>query len=134
MQHASEPLPIVAADVCQISVWEIVALRRRKSTASQRTMRAIGAKALGSGAAALTGLMLVSDEKLVTEVVPSRLTSTVNAKPSVVSVVSAGVVPAGSENMLKANVVPEVDTPSGVLRAGPLRFKSNEIVLPKVNP
>ena len=43
----------------------------------------------------------------------------VNAKPSVVSLVSVGTVPAVSENMLKANVLPDVETPSGALSAGP---------------
>ena len=45
----------------------------------------------------------------VTVVVPSRFTSTVAAKPSTVSVVRAGIVPAGSENILKAKTLPDVD-------------------------
>jgi hypothetical protein len=76
-------------------------------------------KPLGSGTA-VTGLpMLVCDEKLVTVAVPSRLTSIVVANPSVRSDVSAGTVPAASENMLNANVLPEVDIPSGEFTAGP---------------
>jgi len=43
----------------------------------------------------------------------------VNAKPSVVSLVNTGIVPAASEYMLKANVLPEVDTPFGELNAEP---------------
>jgi len=49
-----------------------------------------------------SGTTVVYDEKLFSVVEPSRLTSMVNAKPSVVSLVSTGVVPAGSENMPKA--------------------------------
>src|ERR1700693_1792497 len=83
---------------------------------------------LGSG----TGLMPVSFEKLVTVVVPSRFTSIVAANPLVRSVVSAGTVPAGSKNMLNANVLPEVDVPSGELTADPNKLTSNEIVEPNV--
>ena len=43
----------------------------------------------------------------------------VTAKPSVVSLVSAGTVPSASENMLNAKVLPDVETPSGELSAGP---------------
>ena len=75
----------------------------------------------------------VCKEKLFTVVVPSRFTFTVNAKPSVVLVVNAGMVPAASENMLNPKVLPEVDTPSGELNAGPNKLKSNERVEPKVN-
>src|ERR1035441_7383625 len=67
-------------------------------------------------------------EKLVTLVVSSRFTFTVNAKPSVVSLVNTGIVPAESENMLNANVLPEVDTPSGELNAGPYRLNWNDSV------
>jgi hypothetical protein len=63
--------------------------------------------------------MVVCADEFVMRVVPSRLTSAVNANPSVVSVVRAGIVPAASENMLKANALPDVDTPSGELNAGP---------------
>ena len=80
------------------------------------------------------GPTMVSGEKLFTVVVPSRFTPTVKAKPSVVSVVRAGIVPAASENMLKANALPEVETMSGELRAGPLRLTAKEIVVPNVNP
>jgi len=73
------------------------------------------AKVLGSG----TTPMVVCDEKLVTVVVPSRFTSTLKANPSVVSVVRAGIVPAAFENMLKANVLPDVEVPLGELSAGP---------------
>lgn len=60
----------------------------------------------------------VCAEKLVTVVVPSRLIAIKKANPSLVSVVRTGIVPAASENMLKANVLPEVETPSGELTAG----------------
>jgi len=43
----------------------------------------------------------------------------VAAKPLIVSAVRVGIVPAASENMLNANVLPEVETPSGALREGP---------------
>jgi len=72
---------------------------------------------LGSG----TALMLVSGEKLTSVVVPSRFTLTMKANPSVVSLVRVGIVPAESENMLKANVLPEDEVPSGELNAGPYR-------------
>jgi hypothetical protein len=71
----------------------------------------------GSGVSA-DGTTLVSVDGSVGLVVPSRFTFTVAAKPSVESVVRAGIVPAGSENMLKANALREVDTPSGELTAG----------------
>jgi len=70
----------------------------------------------------------------VTEVLPSKFTLTVNANPLVVSFVSTGIVPPASENMLKANVLPEVDKPSGALCAAPKKLSVNESVLPKVNP
>ena len=70
------------------------------------------AKVLGSG----TTPMVVCDAKLVTVVVPSRFTSTLKANPSVVR---AGIVPAAFENMLKANVLPDVEVPLGELSAGP---------------
>lgn len=73
---------------------------------------------LGSGTV-VTALTSVSWEKLSSVVVPSRLTLTVNANPSVISLVSTGIVPAASENMLNAKVLPEVDMPLGELRAGP---------------
>jgi len=46
----------------------------------------------------------------------------VKAKPSLIFIVRVGIVPAASENMLKANLLPEVDTPSGELNAGPSRL------------
>ena len=70
----------------------------------------------------------------MTVVDPSRLMSTVAAKPSVRSVVKAGTVPAASENMLKAKVLPEVDTPSGEFTAGPYNLTSKYISRPYVNP
>jgi hypothetical protein len=48
----------------------------------------MSAALLGSCTDAPTGAMLVCEQKLFTVVVPSRLTSAVNAKPSVVSLVS----------------------------------------------
>ncbi len=36
--------------------------------------------------------------------------------------------------MLKANVLPEVDTPSGELKADPYKLTLNERVEPKVKP
>jgi hypothetical protein len=45
-------------------------------------------------------------------------------------IVRAGIVPAASENMLKANVLPEDDTPSGELYAGPPRLASNDSAEP----
>jgi hypothetical protein len=58
-------------------------------------------------------------EKFVGVVDPSRFTLSVTAKPSVVSEVSTGTVPAASENILKANKLPDVETPSGEFIAGP---------------
>ena len=46
----------------------------------------------------------------------------VNANPAAIFVVRVGIVPAASENMLKANVVPDEDTPSGEFNAGPSRL------------
>src|ERR1700730_15391225 len=82
------------------------------------------ARLLGSGTARLTGEMVVCDEKLVTVVVPSRFTSTMDANPLVTSVVRAGTVPAASENMLKANLLPDV--PPALLDV----LTSNESVVP----
>jgi hypothetical protein len=48
----------------------------------------MSAALLGSCTDAPTGAMLVCEEKLFTVVVPSRLTSAVKAKPSVVTLVS----------------------------------------------
>ena len=73
----------------------------------------------GSVTGAFPCVTVVSVEKLFTVVDPSRFTSIVSAKPSVVSLVSMGMVPAGSENRLKANVLPDVETPSGAESAGP---------------
>ncbi len=50
----------------------------------------------------------------------------VAANPFTLSVVSVGIVPAKSENILNANVLPEVDTPSGELIAGPPKSNSND--------
>ena len=69
----------------------------------------------GSGTA---GTTLVSAEELVTDVVPSRFTSTVKAKPFARSLVRVGIVPVGSENMLHANALPESEMLPGELRAG----------------
>ena len=77
-------------------------------------------------------LMVTAGEKLVTVVVPSRFTFIVKANPSVGSLVSTGNVPAGSKNILKANVLPDVETPSGAFRAGPESVTSKEIVVPNV--
>jgi hypothetical protein len=66
----------------------------------------------GSGVAVAVATV-VSVEKLLTVVVPCKFTFTVNAHPSVISLVKTGVVPSASENMLKADVLPDVDTPSG---------------------
>lgn len=74
---------------------------------------------LGSGVVLFRGLTLVCVEKLFTVVVPSKFTLIVAANPSVVSVVNTGIVPAAFENMLNANVLPDVETPSGELKAGP---------------
>jgi len=52
--------------------------------------------ALGSWFGAI-GVTVVCADEFVTVVVPSRLTSTVNANPSAVSLVSTGIVPAASE-------------------------------------
>src|ERR1035437_454062 len=87
----------------------------------------------GSGIV-LTGATLVCAEKFVAVVVPSRLTPIVKANPSVVSLVRAGTVPAASANTLKANVLPEVDPPSGELNAGPNKLTVKERVEPYVNP
>ena len=66
--------------------------------------------------------------------VPSRFPSVVKAKPFARSLVSTGIVPAASENMLNANVLPEVETPSGELSAGPYRLTLKARAVPKVNP
>ena len=77
---------------------------------------------LGSG----TPLIVVCIDEFATVVVPSRLIFTVAANPSTKSVVRTGTVPAASENMLKANALPDVEVPSGELRAGPYSLTSNE--------
>jgi len=80
----------------------------------------ISAKPFGSGTALTpAGSTLVSDEKFVRVVEPSKFTLTVNAMAFTSSLVRAGVMPSGSENMLKANALPDVDVPSGELNAGP---------------
>ena len=93
----------------------------------------INTKLLGSGTASAAGTTVVWSEKLVTVVVPSGFTSTLNAKP-VRLFVNAGTVPAGFENMLNAKVLPDVEVPSGELKAGPYRLTSNERVEPNLNP
>jgi hypothetical protein len=76
---------------------------------------------------------VVCREKFDTLVVPSRFSSTVKAQPAALDV-SVGMVPAASENMLNANVLPEVETPSGELSAGPKRLTWNVSVEANVNP
>src|SRR5260370_6884352 len=78
-------------------------------------------KLAGSGTAFCSGSTLVWREELVTKVVPLRLTSVVNANP-LGSLVNFGTVPAASENMLKANVLPDVDVPSAELKPVPQRL------------
>jgi len=80
---------------------------------------AISGKVPGSGTVGVTGVTVVGVDELATAVVPSRFTPTVKANPLAVSVVRAGIVPPGSENMLKANTLPDVDVPSGELNAAP---------------
>ena len=87
----------------------------RTASAAPTSIRLPGSGTADSGA----NTTVVCEEKLFTVVLPSRFTSIVNAKPSVVSLVRTGMVPAASENMLKANVLPEVETPSGESMAGP---------------
>src|SRR5271157_234150 len=106
---------------------------RKRNAPHQASAVPSSRKSFGSGTV-LAGLMVVSDEELVTVVVPSRFTSTVKANPFMVSLVSTGIVPAGSENMLKANVLPEVEVPSGELNAGPYRLTSKTRLVPYVNP
>ncbi|SRR5579885_2962983 len=72
----------------------------------------------GTGVSEVGVLVVVWGEKLVTLAVPSRFVLIVAANPSVKSVVSVGTVPAASENMLNAKVLPDVDVPSGELIAG----------------
>jgi hypothetical protein len=88
---------------------------------------------LGSGTV-LTGATLVCGEKLVTVAVPSGLTPTVAPNPSITSVVSTGMVPAASENMLNPKVLPDAEVPSGEFTAGPNSLTSNFMLEPKVNP
>lgn len=72
--------------------------------------------------------------KSVAAVVPSRFTLTTKANPLAESFVNTGVVPAASENMLNANVLPEVDVPSGEFRALPYRLTSKDSFESNVNP
>jgi hypothetical protein len=95
---------------------------------------AISSSVPGSGVVIIKGPALVSVEKFFKVVVPSRFTSTVTAKPSVVSLVSVGIVPAASENMLNAKELPEEDVPSGEVSAGPNKLTSNVSVAPYVKP
>ena len=102
------------------------------NTPQQASVIPNSAKVLGSGTV-LTMPVLVSGEKLVRVVVPSRFVSTLKANPSVVLLVKTGVVPTASENMLNANVLPDVEVPSGEVKAGPNSETSNERFEPKVN-
>ena len=74
-------------------------------------------KLAGSGTASC--VRVVWEEKFVGVVELSRFTASVIAKPSVVSEVRTGTVPAGLENMLKAKALPDVEAPSGEFTAGP---------------
>jgi hypothetical protein len=49
-------------------------------------------------------------------------------------VVKAGIVPAGSENMLKANALPEVAVPFGEFIADPYSLTSKRRLEPNVKP
>jgi hypothetical protein len=88
----------------------------------------------GSGVVVANSPALVSFEKFFKVVVPSRFTSIVTAKPSVVSLVSVGIVPLLSENMLNAKELPDEDVPFGDVSAGPDKLTSKVSVLPYVNP
>ena len=99
-----------------------------------RMSSSVIAKLPGSGTALAAASTLVSDEKLVRLVEPSRFTRTVNAMPSTRSLVRAGLVAPGSENMLKPNELPDDEVPSGELRAGPYKLTSNFRTVPNVNP
>jgi hypothetical protein len=92
--------------------------RRRIIPASPSRPVANRTRLAGSGVAT-DETTLVSADGSVTVVVPSRFKFNAAAKPSVVSVVRTGTVPAESENMLNAKMLPDVDTPSGALSAGP---------------
>ena len=72
---------------------------------------AISGNVPGSGTAggAVAGSTVICAERFVTVIVPLRFTSIVKANPSVELDVRVGIVPAVSENMLKENVLPEVD-------------------------
>ena len=107
--------------------------RRRKRKISQNPVAPSGmsGKLLGSGTVLVACATVVCAEEFVTEVVPSRLTPTVNANPLVASLVSVGIVPAASENILNANVLLEVETPSGELRARPRERYLKDEGLPK---
>lgn len=109
-------------------------MRSLRSAATSIRDTAESAIPLGSGIPLVCGTTLVSDEKLVTVVVPSRFTFSVNPKPSVKSEVNVGVIPTWSENILNANVLPDVETPSGALNAGPKKLTSKESVFPNVKP
>ncbi len=95
---------------------------------------AMRTKLLGSGTVLVTGSTLVWAENLFTVVVPLRFTSTRTAKPSVRLVVSVGMVPAASENMLNANVLPDVELPLGEFNAGPNKLTLNDRLEPNLNP
>lgn len=109
-------------------------MHRRKRHAAHHTAAVPSSTRLFGSGTAFTALMLVCAEKLVTVVVPSGFTLTTKANPSVVSLVRTGFVPAPSENMLKANVLSDVDTPSGELNAGPYILTSKRRLVPNVNP
>ena len=114
------------------SAVRVVRSRRHNAT-SKASAVAINARLPGSGTT-LTGVTVVAIEKFVTEISPSKLIFARAANPSVRSVVSVGMVPAASENMLKANVLPELDVPSGVFTAGPKNLISNTRLEPNVKP
>ena len=118
-----------------IQKWAACRRCSRKASASQRPiLTAISGKLHGSGIVVFADATVVCAEELVTVVVPSSFTSTVKANPLVVSVVRTGIVPAASENMLKANLLPDVDVPSGELNAGPNRPTWNDNVEPYLKP
>src|SRR5580704_16819765 len=102
----------------------------RASTVSRRVD---GSGAVDVPAATVaTGIPPVAGGKVVTQVVPSRLTATMNVFPFG-SVVRRGLFPVAS-NIPKAKVLPEVDVPFGELNAGPLNASWNMMLAPNVNP
>src|SRR5262249_27230132 len=102
--------------------------RRRRAPAKPSNAVAVRSSVPGSGTAAL-----VTADGVVTDDVPLRRTSIRSASP-VGSLVSAAIVPAGSENMLKPNELPDVAVPFGEVNAGPNRLMSNDSIDPNVKP